>query len=372
MEPASRKHHIRRASSRRTKAMSAKVWFDDLPSKSINSYDELKKAFLENFLQQKKCIKDLVEIHHIKQREGESMEDFVQRKAVTFNQRTKPEQWERSGKGSKKRGNLMKGQATGNLDGAAMAEGEEDRMEGPMIIEVEMGGHFVHYMYVDGNSSSEILYEHYFNRFRLEVKSQMVPAATSLVGFSGEIIWPLGQIPLLVKIAPKEKEELIIYLAATKEAISAVLMTERDGKQVPIYFVSRALQGPELNYTPMEKLILALILSNPEVTGRLLKWSFELGEHDIHYQPRTFVKEQILADFIVERPEDDPQDTPMKDKEELLDSWLLFTDGSSCIDGSGAGLILTNPEGVEFTYALRFRFNVTNNESEYEALIASL
>ncbi|GKC29691.1 hypothetical protein Tco_1036985, partial [Tanacetum coccineum] len=82
--------------------------------------------------------------------------------------------------------------------------GEEDRMEGPMIIEVEMGGHFVHYMYVDGNSSSEILYEHYFNRFRLEVKSQMVPAATSLVGFSGEIIWPLGQIPLLVKIGNEE------------------------------------------------------------------------------------------------------------------------------------------------------------------------
>ncbi|GKG64830.1 hypothetical protein Tco_0665704, partial [Tanacetum coccineum] len=33
---------------------------------------------------------------------------------------------------------------------------------------------------------------------------------------------------------------------------------------------------------------------------------------------------------------------------------MLFTDGSSCVDGSGAGLILTNPEGTEFTYALRF------------------
>ncbi|GKC54146.1 hypothetical protein Tco_1076891 [Tanacetum coccineum] len=37
------------------------------------------RAFLANFLQQKKCIKDPVEIHHIKQREGESTEDFVQR-----------------------------------------------------------------------------------------------------------------------------------------------------------------------------------------------------------------------------------------------------------------------------------------------------
>ncbi|GKF02051.1 reverse transcriptase domain-containing protein [Tanacetum coccineum] len=58
---------------------SARVWFDDLPLESIDSYDDLKKVFLANFLQQKKCIKDPVEIHHIKQREGESMKDSVQR-----------------------------------------------------------------------------------------------------------------------------------------------------------------------------------------------------------------------------------------------------------------------------------------------------
>nr|GEY85465.1 reverse transcriptase domain-containing protein [Tanacetum cinerariifolium] len=50
----------------------------------------------------------------------------------------------------------------------------------------------------------------------------------------------------------------------------------------------------------------------------------------------------------------------------------LFTDGSSCVDGSGAGLILTNPEGIEFTYALRFQFTASNNEAEYEALIVGL
>nr|GEZ84260.1 reverse transcriptase domain-containing protein [Tanacetum cinerariifolium] len=114
------------------------------------------------------------------------------------------------------------------------------------------------------------------------------------------------------------------------------------------------------------------ILSNSEVTRRLLKWTFELGEHDIQHQPRTTVKGQILADFIVERPKDDTPDTSMEDREELPDPWILFTDGSSCIDGSGASLIITNPEGMEFTYALRFRFNATNNKAEYEALIASL
>ncbi|GKC71375.1 reverse transcriptase domain-containing protein [Tanacetum coccineum] len=59
-------------------------------------------------------------------------------------------------------------------------------------------------MYVDRGSSSEILYEHCFNRFRPEVRNLMVPATTPLVGFSGEIIWPLGQISLLVKIGDNE------------------------------------------------------------------------------------------------------------------------------------------------------------------------
>ncbi|GKE81893.1 reverse transcriptase domain-containing protein [Tanacetum coccineum] len=104
-----------------------------------------------------------------------------------------------------------------------------------------------------------------------------------------------AELPMLV--VPMEKEELIVYLAAAKETVSAVLMTEREAKQMPIYFVSRALRGPGVNYMPMEKLVLALIhaskrlkryfhahpiivimdqpiqqvLSRPEVAGRLQK-----------------------------------------------------------------------------------------------------
>ncbi|GJW04936.1 reverse transcriptase domain-containing protein [Tanacetum coccineum] len=63
---------------------------------------------------------------------------------------------------------------------------------------------------------------------------------------------------------------------------------------------------------------------------------------------------QILADFIVERLEEESPDTLIGEEEELLELWILFTDGSSCTDGSGAGLILINPEGMKFTYALRF------------------
>ncbi|GJW92628.1 reverse transcriptase domain-containing protein [Tanacetum coccineum] len=82
--------------------------------------------------------------------------------------------------------------------------GEEDGTEGPMVIEAEVGGHLVHRMYVDGGASSEFLYEHCFNQLRPEIKNQMVLATTYLVGFSGEIIWPLGQVSLLVKIGDEE------------------------------------------------------------------------------------------------------------------------------------------------------------------------
>ncbi|GJX79223.1 reverse transcriptase domain-containing protein [Tanacetum coccineum] len=204
----------------------------------------------------------------------------------------------------------------------------------------------------------------------------------------------IAALPTLV--APRPGEELIMYLSATHGAISAVLLTDRDSVQTPVYFVSKALKETEINYSAMEKLILALVfaakrlrryfqahpivvitdqpikqvISKPDASGRLQKWSVLLGEHNISYRPRTAVKGQILADFLIEKPETDavlPQS-----EVKLQEPWILFTDGSSCVDGSGAGLILTNPEGMEFTYALRFEFTATNNEAEYEALIAGL
>ncbi|GJS10547.1 reverse transcriptase domain-containing protein [Tanacetum coccineum] len=137
----------------------------------------------------------------------------------------------------------------------------------------------------------------------------------------------IAELPMLT--TPMEKEELIVYLAATKEA-----GIKRFGTKL-------------------------------HVNGKV-------GAGLIHYKPRVSVKGQILADFIVERPEKDSSDTLMEEEGELPEPWILFTDGSSCIYGSGAGLILTNPKGMEFTYALRFRFDATNNEAEYEALIARL
>nr|GEU53955.1 reverse transcriptase domain-containing protein [Tanacetum cinerariifolium] len=75
---------------------------------------------------------------------------------------------------------------------------------GPLVIEAEISGHVVRCIYVDGGSSMEVLNEHCFNRLRLEIKSQMVPATKSLTGFSEETLWPLGQLRLLVTIGDAE------------------------------------------------------------------------------------------------------------------------------------------------------------------------
>ncbi|GJS99663.1 reverse transcriptase domain-containing protein [Tanacetum coccineum] len=172
----------------------------------------------------------------------------------------------------------------------------------------------------------------------------------------------LAKLPMLV--APKPKEKLIMYLSASYGAISAVLMTERDTVQTPVYFVSRALQALKLNYTPMEKLVLVLVCA----AKRLRRYFQTHPNVVITEQP---IKQgQILANFLVEKPDDAPPEASVIETPQ--EPWTLFTDRSSCVDGSGSGLILTSPEGMEFTYTLRFQFTASNNEAEYEALIAGL
>nr|GFA28974.1 reverse transcriptase domain-containing protein [Tanacetum cinerariifolium] len=110
----------------------------------------------------------------------------------------------------------------------------------------------------------------------------------------------LAKLPMLV--APKPKEELIGYLFASNGAISAVLMTERDTVQTPVYFISRALQAPELNYTPMETLVLALVCA----AKRLCRYFQAHLIVVITDEPIKQVtsRPNILADFLTEKSDD--------------------------------------------------------------------
>ena len=50
----------------------------------------------------------------------------------------------------------------------------------------------------------------------------------------------------------------------------------------------------------------------------------------------------------------------------------LSVDGTTNAQGSGASLILTSPDGIDIEYALRFGFRASNNDAEYEVVIAGL
>ena len=47
-------------------------------------------------------------------------------------------------------------------------------------------------------------------------------------------------------------------------------------------------------------------------------------------------------------------------------------DEAANAQGSGADLILTSSDGIDVEYVLRFVFQSSNNEAEYEAVIAGL
>ena len=196
----------------------------------------------------------------------------------------------------------------------------------------------------------------------------------------------LSSPPILV--SPSEGELLTLYLVVSDFSTSAVLIRDKDRVQHLVYYCSRALRGAEERYPKMEKLILALVttarklrpyfqahtieipteypmkqvLHKSETSGRLMKWAIELSEFDIRYKPKTAIKGQILANFVMEftSAELAKATQTMPD----LPIWRLSIDGAANAQGSGAGLILTSPEGIDIEYALRFGFRASNNEAE--------
>ena len=59
------------------------------------------------------------------------------------------------------------------------------------------------------------------------------------------------------------------------------------------YFLAHIIEVPV--EFPMKQ-----VLHKPETSGRLMKWAIELSEFDIRYKPKTAIKGQVLADFVME------------------------------------------------------------------------
>ena len=102
---------------------------------------------------------------------------------------------------------------------------------------------------------------------------------------------------------------------------------------MPIYYISKVMADAETRYSKMEQTTLSLknvtqklrpyfqahpivmltnqplrsILHKPDLSRKMLKWAIELSEYEIEYQPRLSIKRQVMADFILEVPQQPPR-----------------------------------------------------------------
>ena len=108
------------------------------------------------------------------------------------------------------------------------------------------------------------------------------------------------------------------------------------------------------------------VMSSPDAARRMALWAVELSEFNIQYRPRTVVKRQVVADFIVEFTLGDGQGAEKKRR------WNIYTNGSSNERAEGAGVVIQTPEGDKIQCMIRLDFPTTNSEVEYEALVVGL
>ncbi|XP_074299148.1 uncharacterized protein LOC141630185 [Silene latifolia] len=170
----------------------------------------------------------------------------------------------------------------------------------------------------------------------------------------------LATTPLLAK--PNQGEPLTVYLSITETAISGVLAKEVEGQLHLVYYVSKSLLDAKTR--------------KPEHSGRMAKWSVQLSTYDITFEPRTRIKSQTLEDFVADfSPNlelDLIKEVNQLDTQKSGQEWTLHVDGATNMRGIGLGRVLKSPQGDLIAQAVSCEFKASNNEVEYEALIAEL
>uniref|UniRef100_A0A2N9FTE0 RNA-directed DNA polymerase n=1 Tax=Fagus sylvatica TaxID=28930 RepID=A0A2N9FTE0_FAGSY len=192
-------------------------------------------------------------------------------------------------------------------------------------------------------------------------------------------------------------------VSAFEDLKSAVLIRIKDTVQCPVYYASKTMTEAETHYPPLEKVGLALItaadklpqyfqahtvylvtqypvqamFNKADFTGRIWKWGAKISALGVKYLPRTAIKGQVLADFVAEfAPTSEPnnlgESTPQEDSPDRTGWWKVYVDGASNSKGSGTGVVIITPDETVIEQSIRLNFKASNNEAEYEAVLAGL
>lgn len=74
-----------------------------------------------------------------------------------------------------------------------------------------------------------------------------------------------------ILMAPVRGRPLILYIAAQETSVGSLLgQINEEGQEVACYYLSRTMAGAECNYSPIEKLCLALIFALKKLRHYLL------------------------------------------------------------------------------------------------------
>nr|GEU63217.1 reverse transcriptase domain-containing protein [Tanacetum cinerariifolium] len=188
---------------RQTLSGAAQNWFDDLDPKSVDSFEELSQKFLEEFSKQNSGIKEtsVVDGSEVKR---ESEEGAVQASSEGSWGHVLPTQEETRSHPSV--AHLVKDIRQGNQRNRSQRRGNVKVIN--MVGTIECFR--VRRIYVDGGSSSKIMYEHCFKCFDANTKSTLRKSSAPLVRFSSEIYHLLGLIDLKVTMGEPRKNKTVL------------------------------------------------------------------------------------------------------------------------------------------------------------------
>uniref|UniRef100_A0A2N9G674 Uncharacterized protein n=1 Tax=Fagus sylvatica TaxID=28930 RepID=A0A2N9G674_FAGSY len=164
------------------------------------------------------------------------------------------------------------------------------------------------------------------------------------------------------------RENLVETRYPPLEKVGLALITAAD--KLPQYFQAHTV------YLVTQYPVQAMF-NKADFTGRIWKWGAKISALGVKYLPRTAIKGQVLADFVAEFAPTSEQNnlgesTPREDSPEHTGWWKVYVDGASNAKGSGTGVVIITPDETVIEQSIRLNFKTSNNEAEYEAVLAGL